>query len=516
MDYGPALRLLLVFGVVFSLPSLLGPLTNLHLVPTVPLALSTHPGEPWYPAGPSMDKLVYDIFSDEAAEFTGLLGGLIDLTDWPLTPALVSSLISDPNFFVTPAIAETGYFELQFHLGSNFWGCNLDFGNSACGTHIRQAIAHGLDKTIFTNTQSAIAGNSIPIDNPIPQSVTLVSPNPCSWDSLALQTGPNCVVGAPGGTAYHLAAAIPCNVPGGCSSIPTFSWTSGLGTPDFCAAADHLIAAGLAASKNLATCVLAGVSPAVSANPINIFVRSDHPPRFQAGQSYAQAICALFTGSFTAGCAPILTVTGGTITSFPGFTTSPTTVEQDWNVYTGGFTNIITFDASTFFSYHSQFVSGIPSIKQANGGPCSNDAFPTFAAGNYMYMCRQAYDTLITQAEFAPCLSAAGDPVNGQLTPTFANCPGTTQLSSRGASYQAQDTFGQGAYTIPMWSGAVRFGYRSNWQRVFLHKGNGFVPPGNIFAEFNAWSPNPAIPGTIRQGFKEATTSVNPFVSNTS
>ncbi len=517
-------KLLIVFAVAFSLAALPGPLTSLSgFVPTVPVArANVAPVEAWYPAGPSMDTLVYKIYVDENAEFTGLQTGEIDLSDWPATPALISTLTPDANYYVTSPISDTGYFELQFHLGSSPWGCAMDFGNSACGRDIRQAYAHGLDKVKFTSLQAAIAGVSVPIDNPVPPAVDLVLPNPCHWDPLFDQdpgnTGlNNCTVGESGltgGVAYHLAPAAAGVGP----STPTRPWTPGLGTPDFCAAADHLIAAGLATGKAAGTCVLTGISAAVAANPMNIFVRSDNNPRLQGGLSVAEFICALFTGTFTAAC-PVgsgVTVTQGPITAFPGFTTSPSTIEQDWNVYTAGFGNVLTFDSSLYFGYVSEFVSGIPSIKISGGGHCSNDSIGSFAPSNYMYVCYSAYDTPMTQAEFAPCVAAPGDPTNGQIIPTFANCVSDpTKPSAKSASYHAQDEFGKNAFTVPWWSGKNQFAYKSNWQRVALHKGNGFTPPGAGAATFNMYSATPATAGTIRQGFKEPPTSANPFVSNT-
>ncbi len=481
--------------------------------------------EPWYPAGPAMDTLVYMMYVDENAELTGLVNGEIDLTDWALTPTLFSSMTTNPNFYVTSPISDNGYFELQFNLAANFWGCQLNFGNSACGREIRQGIAHSLDKVKFTSLQAAIAGISVPIDNPVPPSVDLTLPNPCSWDAAHVQTGSNCVVGeggATGGVAYHLAPAVACGVaaPGTCTSTPTRLWTPGYGTLDFCAAADHFIAAGLASGKvgsagstTTDSCKLTGISPAVTAFPVNVFIMSDSNPRLQAGSSVEEFICALLGGGFTsAGCSG-LTVTFGPITAFPGFITSPTAVEQDWSMYTAYINDIPTFDRSLYFDYASQFVSGIPSIKQSGGGHCSNNAVPSYTAANYMYLCSQTYDTLITQAEYAPCLAASGDPVNGQVTPTFANCPATTQLSSTSASYQAQDLFGQNAFTIPWFSQTSQFAYRSNWQRVVLHQGDGFTPPGNIPGDLNAWSPTPVLAGSIRQGFKSPFQSLSPFAA---
>ena len=489
-------------------------------VPSIRLARAAiAPNVPWIPAGPAMDTLNYRIFTDASQELTALQLNppQVDFTDWPIPPCGPCPLIADAGFQVTSPISDTGYFELEFHMGQNFWGCQFNFGNNACGTHIRQAFAHGLDKKAFISNQ--LSGVATPIDDPVPPSVSLNTPDPCAWDTLFPQTGTGCQVNGAAGTAYHLADA---TAGSGCTNTPSFAWTPGCGTPDFCAAADHMIAAGLATGKNPTTCVLSGIASGVTVNPIQIFVRSDSVQRLNAGNSYAQFICAVFTGSFSTGCgvspstSNIIATNPGPINAFPGFTTSPTTVALTWWVYTAGFGNILTFDSSLFFSYDSQFVSGIPSIKSPSG-PCSSKAVPTFTAANYLYLCSSNYDSSAEQAEFAPCLAAPGDPVTGQthLTVTFANCPVTTQLTATSASYKAQDTFGQNAYTIPWWSLSKQFAYLTGWQGAVLHKGNGFTPPGNFFTMLNAWNPSPPVPGTVRQGFSQGTGSVNPFIGNT-
>src|SRR5204862_5236586 len=121
----------------------------------------------------------------------------------------------------------------------------------------------------------------------------------------------------------------------------------------------------------------------------------------------------------------------GDLTSiFPGFTTSTTTVALTWWIYTAGYGNALTFDRSLFFDYDSRFVSGVSMIKSP-AGPCSAQSVPTSSASNYMYLCSSSYDANIEQAEFAPCLSAPGDPSTGQthLTVTFSNCPATSSPS---------------------------------------------------------------------------------------
>jgi len=524
----PVARLLLTFAVILSLSSIPSFNQNSSLPSLHTVRANVPAAELWYPAGPAMDTLTYPVFTDESQEFTQLQAtpSPIDFTDWPLDQALISSLSGNPNFQVTSAISDTGYFELEFHMGQNWWGCQFNFANAACGTQIRQAFAHGLDKPKFISAE--VGGNAQPIDNPVPPSVDLNTPDPCAWDSLFPQTGTGCIVNGAGGTAYHLAAAAAGS---GCTNTPQFPYTPGCGTPDFCAAADHLIAAGLASGKNPPTaisnpCVLTGISSAVTTNPAQIEVRSDNTPLLRAGNSYAQFICGLFTASFVTGCG-IAPSTNNIFVANPGpFGCAPppcvgvcspgTTVALTWWACTAGFGNILTFDSSLFYNYDSQFVSGIPSIVSPSG-PCSNKAVPSLAPNNYEYICQAAFDTQIEQAEFSPCQTAPRDPTTGQthLTVTFANCPGSSKSSAASAAYKAQDLFGQNVNTIPWWSGKSQFAYLTGWQRAVVHKGDGFTPPGNFFLTLNAWNPSPHVAGTVRQGYKQATGSVNPFIGNT-
>jgi hypothetical protein len=493
-----------------------------------------------------VDTFLGTIFTDESAEFQNIQSAnpTIDLTDWPLTPDLLTPFSTQSQFYITSTISEHGYFEVQFMLGAgNFWGCNMNFGNSPCGIDIRQGISHLVDKTKFTSGDPSVKGISSAIDNPLPTSNGgLLSPNPCAWDTgvvpavlqpvlgtSLVQSGSNCIVSAVGGTAYHLA---PASGGAGIAWLPTPS------DPDFCAAAAHFIDAGLATSivsngtiarLGLRNCTLTGISPSVTSGAVNFFIRSDNTPRLDLGDSVAQIVCALFTGSYSAlpsGCGiassnNILAVTHGPITAFTGFTTSTDHVDSSWGMYTGAFGNVYPFDNSLYLGYNSRFVSGISSIHLASGGTCSNNSVPTASAGNYMYLCNVNYDNLSNKMEFANCLTAevGTDPANGQTTPTFGSC-NAGGLSAISAAYQAEDAFGKAAYTLPVFQQADQFGYLSHtpgntaatWNRAINHFGNGLA---NFFTWLDAWNTAPAQPGTIRQGFKQTTRTVSPYIAST-
>src|SRR5437899_42146 len=230
---------------------------------------------------------------------------------------------------------------------------------------------------------------------------------------------------------------------------------------------------------------------AALSNPVNFFIRNDNTPRLDLGNSMAEQICYLFTGAYTVPCG-YLTVTRGPITAFPGFTTSTTAVNLSWGMYTAAFGSVagpLPFDSTFYFLYNSQFVSGIPAIKSPTG-PCSANSVPTVSAPNYMYVCDPVYDSLTNQMEFASSLPSA---------------------LNFGA--QAETRFGNHAYTIEVFEQNEQFGYQNNgWIRADNNAGSGLP---NFWTWLNAWNPSPVVPGTIRQGFKQTTSSVSPFIDST-
>jgi len=517
-----ATRLIIMFAVSFSFVSLTGPMSaGFHLPSIQPIhaiaqtcqtiGSSGACSEYWVPAGPAMDTEQATIFTDESAEFTNIQSATpsIDLTDWPLTPDLTGPFTVSPNFRITATTSQAGYFEIQFMLANNFWGINMNFGNNPNGTQIRQGISHLIDKAIFAANEPSIAGTANALDTAEPSDNVggLPAANPCAWDSTFTETGTNCVVGSPGGTAYHLATSTGAN---------SITWLPAPGSADLNAAAQHFVNAGVASGFNPATSVLTGISSTASTHAPSFFIRNDNPPRLDLGNSLSEEICYLFTGAYTVPCA-YLSVVSGPITAFPGFTTSNTSINLSWGMYTAAYastTGPSPFDSTYYFTYNSRFASGIRSIQPPNG-PCASAAIPTVSAPDYMYLCNATFDSLTNQMEFAPCLSVAGDPVVGSTSNiSTGHCPGTTSaLSAIGAGVQAEDQFGKNAYTIPIFEQNAQFGYLNNgWTRVINNSGAGLP---NYFTWLNAWNPTPGLPGTIRQGFKQSTTSVNPYIAST-
>lgn len=503
-------KLMSVFIIAFSLATLSSPIASHSHLPSIqPVKANLAPVENWFPSGPAMDTESAIIFTDEQAEFTNIQspGPGIDLTDSPLTPDLPGPLIQSPNFFVTSQVSLHSYYDIQFMLANNFWGCDFNYGNSACGIEIRQGIAHLMDRGSFAANEPSVAGMATAVDSPVPpNNGGLPAANPCAWDAAFPQTGTNCVVGAPGGTAYRLAPAV------GADGI---MWLQAPGSADLNAAAQHFVNAGIATGFNHTSSVLTGISSAAASHSVNFFIRGIGPiARLHLGDGIAAQVCHLFTGSYTVPCQYVSTgpPLGGDA-SFPGRTTSTTAVNLSWGIYVAVHTDAYPFDDSLYRTYNSQFVSGISSIKPPTG-TCASSSVPSSKAADYVYLCSPSYDSISSQMEFAPCLASPGDPTTGQPNNTPGGiCPGTSQLSAISAGIQAEDTFGKNAYTIPVFTlTGAQFGYLNNWQRAINADGAG-IP--NYFTWLNAYSPNPAVPGTVRQGFSESTATLNPYLAET-
>jgi len=444
-----------------------------------------------------MNTLLVPIFTDSTSEYVNLQSSSssIDFTDVPCvgtrTTGICGTIASSLNFLVTAPLAATDYYEIQFMLANNFWGCDFNFGNSACGIQIRQGIAHMLDKTSFTVNQLTCAGVCTAIDNPVPTTtdVSITSPNPCGYDVSFPQSGSNCVVGAPGGTSYHLAAS---------TGADGYSWLYAPGSADLNAAAQHFVNAGLATGFNSATSILTGISSAAASNSVRFFIRSDDAARRNLGESLEAQICYLFTGSYTFPC-PYLDILSGPVTAFPGFTTSPTTVNRSWWMYTAAYNFVPFFDDSLYLYYNSLFVSasctspGTSSCatQQIGGGPCSNASVPTASAEDYMYLCSPTYDSLSFQMENASSISAA---------------------TSHGLDAEAY--FGANVFTLPIFERTVQFGYLNNgWNNGVINNDDVGLP--NYFTWLNAYNPTAPLAWTIRQGFSQPTRTVSPFIAST-
>src|SRR5438552_674376 len=473
---------MILFSRILSMLSILG-LSGTPQLPHLHLAHGYLQGadEPWTPAGPAMDTLFETSFTDVSSEFEEMQIShpSVDFADGYLSPTLVDPFVQSSNLVATQP-QYIGVNELEFNLANNFWGCDFHFGQYTCGTYIRQGIAHLIDKTIFVDNEGDVKGSAAAIDNPLSPGAAISTPTPCNWDSNFPETGSKCIVGGTqpgqasytGGIAYHLASASGVCVPSTLGGCNTFAWMQNNPSPDFCAAAYD---------------IKTGVN-------MNIPPEAQHPG----------------TGFYLA------SPPGGT---FPKGDTSSWTfnAQTDWRLVAAG---DISTDTSTVgapagtCNINSRVVSGRSAIQQANVGSCSNSSVPPQAAADYMYLCDQNYDRVSNQMEFANCLTAevGADPRAGQTTPTFGNCTsgnggGSSAVS---AAYKAEDTLGTNAYTIPLYTKSVQYGFLNNgWTHVINAGGT-----NNYFSLLNAWNPHPAQPGSLSLGISTPVHSLNPYIAS--
>ena len=536
----------------------------------------------WYPAGSQEQILSVNTYTDSTAQFNGLQTGQIDFTDWPLTASQQTTIPCSSSATITCSspVAEKGYAGIEFDLAANLWGVPQNYGNSPGGVELRQGIAHLVNKQSFAANSPACLGTAcVPNDDPTAVfgsvgNSELPPANPCNWDTKFTESSSsNCVVGAPGGTSYNCSFGSGCPM-GILAGSATFPWQAAIGSPDFCAAAQHFIQAfvdaGIAGVTTTPNCELipppggwpssvtsintAGCSGTVATANVCFFV-SILQPRKSLGEGIAQDICALFSPAWTnggwttlagqpfscdntntgvgnaacgGGACPFLQEIEGPINAFCGFTTSTSgTPSNCWDMYTGDFANVFPFDQNMYYIYNSIFAS------KTISSPCASTTF-TPVAEDYPYACSLTYDGLSNAMEYALCLNAIGDPGPGAAIPTFANCSGGTVGSGTGstscttsactaisAGYQTEDYFGSRALGIPVYSAIDVYGRLVNWPLggatpgVIDAIGGPYEPGPNYFNWLNAYTATPAVAGTIRQGFAQTPDSLNPFIAET-
>jgi len=497
----PSVRLLLIFAVVFSLVSLPGVLSSSFNLPSIHIVRASNEtgvGN-WYPAGAQEETLSVSLGNGASSGCLGSLSmGQVDACDWPLTAAEQSSCAANTAILCSLPVPDHGYFEIQFNLAGVIWGIPMDFGNSAAGIELRQGSAHLFNKQSFTNNDAACASTTcVPDDAPVPACTSsagctnggLPAANPCGWDTKYSETSAaNCVVGAPGGTAYNCSFSTACPT-GTVIGTTTFPWQAAIGSPDFCAAAQHFIQAfadanitGVTTNANCelappkggwpsvvtsVTTSMACIGTASTANAC-AFVRTTEP-RKSLGEGLTQDICALFspawgawttlagqpfscdntnTGTANAACShsscAFLQEVEGSLGQFCGFTTSATGIPDNcWGFGTFGFRQVFPFDSTLYFEYSSIYVDMTPvTCINANcsifapGSPCASNVISSSAA-NYMYVCSPTFDKLSSAMEFSHCLVTPGpatDPTFNQASPTFASCSGTAVTGGAGAT----------------------------------------------------------------------------------
>ena len=399
-----AFKLLLILVVTFSLASLSGPLAALVQLPSLANISTVHATSEtgvgsWYPAGAQEQTLsISQGDGSVSTQVNWLLTNQVDSEDWPLTAtqqgASTVNCTGNSAVLCSFPVPDQGYYEIQFNLANVLWGIPMQYGGGIAGQELRQGIAHLINKASFTaNNAACLSVACVPNDQAMAPCTKadgcvnggLPAANPCSWDTKYVESSTtNCVVGAPGGTSYNCSFSTACPT-GFLAGTTSFAWQAGIGTADFCAAAQHFIQgfvdAGIIGVTTNVNCELiapaggwpsavtainshgvCGVGIRTATANTCVFVDRDDPRR-SLGESLTQDICALFspawgawttlagqpfscdnsnTGSGNGACGggscPFLQEVEGGSSLFCGFTTSTTgTPNNCWGMYTGGF-----------------------------------------------------------------------------------------------------------------------------------------------------------------------------------
>ena len=417
----------------------------------LPSAYATHPTDLWKPSGPYMGKILVQVYADELAEFNDFEAGNLDLTDWPVNPNLEVRYGSNPAMHLTSPVGELGMFDIEFNQANTYWGIPFDYGTSPSGVEMRKAFAHLLDKDSFL-TDSSVQGRGQKLDNPVPPAQGLGTPNTAAWDSLH----PGTI------SAYNLAGD------SGGVAAP--------GSPDFCAARDHLLQVRSTSGTQVffdanSDCIID--SP--PATQLTFYIRNDHQPRLELGTALARAIESIFGG------ADVINEQFANIQQVADFVFKTAPGTTDWHIYTGGW-SLGAFWDHLYALYHSKFASN------ECGGKRSS------FAQNYIFLCLPSFDV---ESE--------------------ASILANSFTSSAASALNALDIFGRQVGTIPVYSSAGRFVYKAGWGGVVNQLGHG---TSNIFSLLNMRPDGsrgdvPAIPDTIRWGFKQGTLRLNIFHAQT-
>lgn len=77
--------------------------------------LSQSPISYWSAFGPRVDNLLYKVYNDFTGMFSDFQAGQLDITDWPVQPADLSSFINNPDFFVSTRQGPGGIFYVDIN-----------------------------------------------------------------------------------------------------------------------------------------------------------------------------------------------------------------------------------------------------------------------------------------------------------------------------------------------------------------------------------------------------------------
>ncbi len=464
----PVLTAIIVLTTVLAIP------LATRTVHAIPGNSVDSPANIWYPYGGLVHNLQFNFYSTETVEFTNFELGHVDVTDWELPTSKFASYDANPDFVLTPTQGQFGMFGVYYNGAASTWanwGCDWDTGTpftstrqtyvTACGIQVRQALAHLFDRprfitdSVIQGAAQALADDSPPAKDPSGSPLA----TQCLWDTLH----PSCI------SAYNIAPD-----PGGFAAP---------GSPDFCAAADHVIAAGIASGKTAGSCVLTGTNAGVFAHHLRFMIRNNDPKRLAMGNGLMNAINQLFGGT-------VVDPTYGNIRTigFPiVFSDPPTGPIDDWDAYTFG------YGLPGPFPDHLQDLYGSLFASDYCGSPLGQNDFPD----NPTFVCRPDVD--------ADTLVAAT----------------TTDIAVfKSATLAAMNDMGKAAVDLPAYSIGIRIAalrsvaglnnqrgtsYTNFWSMLYGHQDPAYTPANSLYA-FGGGDPT-----TLRWGQASGTTELNVF-----
>jgi ABC-type transport system substrate-binding protein len=486
------------------------PLTT-HTAGALPGNAVDNPANVWAPYGPRVSRLVLNYYGDPSAELSDFVAGKLDLTDWTVPFGAYSSYDANPDITISPVQGEYSIFGIFFNGASstwNAWGCNWSNStgttfDSQCGIEMRQAFAHLVNRGDFANSMAARPAVGIADPNPptsVPAGSSLATQ--CSWDEgvmVKYATGCYNHWGGLQPGAYSITGSGSCNptTPGSGPIQLYQNCNAGLGfpppgSPDFCAAALHVITADIATGMT-SNCILTGVNSGVFSQPLRLFIRRTNP-RLTLGQQFVNQLNALFGGT-----AAVILPPRPCIGIGPCYNLFPEPGADWWDAYTYGYSLPGPFGGTSLFPlYDSQFSSsnGTP----GTGTPCTG-AIGGDTPENPSSACNPRLDALLAAQNSSPDVAAYS-------TNTLA----------------AYDYFGRIVVDIPVYSPGMRiaaltcvgglvnargFGYNSYFDLLNAHQRTGCV------ASNPAYSFGGGDSTTLRYGQASDTTELNVFNAQT-
>ncbi len=431
-----------------------------------------------------MNYLQMQFYSKCSTEFNDFQTSNLDVTDCAVPSGLLSgsscrgflgayeNIMDCPEFQVGPYSRYTVH-SFEFNFVNNFWSCFLQNGASGCGRQIRQGLAHLVDKTQFVDDELSGRGSPIDCFAPPVQNVPCNGSgwNPCSWDTLYPSKYNSCISG------YNFAS----------ESFGTLGVQKG--TPDFCAAADHFLAAGIGTSKD-SNCVLQGLSGAAATDTLNLYYDNNSPDLTNMANLLANSVNTLMNRS-------------GAVSLCPG-AGDGAVLGAD----THDFTNLEPQMPDNPISSVPQYPDDPPG-KLDNLNPCN-----TWHMATVTWSLDASYDQfyLVYNSNFTHKFGYYWNTTVDSWTSQIKYGPDRT-AALRAAEY-AELYLGSDVASIPVYAGLDTMAYRSSLSNV-INRAVGVGPPG-WWTALNAVSSSPSGSDTIRWGMSHTTDTLNIFNIGTS